>query len=90
METLLERYKNKIAGVLTCIDRLVIIDTMPVLSNSKSMTSYLYENQIRIFDYAKFAEPYRNQLRENAQRLAEEGNFKIEHIQKSSIEEKNL
>ena len=90
METLLERYKNKIAGVLTCIDRLVIIGTMPVLSNSKSMTSYLYENQIRIFDYAKFAEPYRNQLRENAQRLAEKGNFKIEHIQKSSIRKESI
>jgi hypothetical protein len=34
------------------------------------MTSYLYAKQVRIFDYPKFAEPFRDRLRENTERLA--------------------
>ncbi len=34
------------------------------------MTSYLYQHKIRIFDYPRFAEPFRNRLRENAARMA--------------------
>jgi hypothetical protein len=90
METLVERYQERITGVLTCTDRLVITGTLPELSNSRSMTSYLYQHQIRIFDYAKFAEPYRNQLRENAERLAKESNIEIEFIRKSNIRKEAL
>ena len=67
MKTLIERYKDKIAGVMTCIDRVVITGTLPILSNAKSMTNYLYSEEVRILDYPKFAEPYRNELRENAE-----------------------
>jgi len=90
METLVERYKENISGVLTCTDRLVITGTLPVLSNSKSMTSYLYSQNIRIFDYAKFAEPFRNELRENAERLAKENNIEIEFIRKSSTRKETV
>jgi hypothetical protein len=34
------------------------------------MTSYLFANHARIFDYRRFADPFRNQLRENAELLA--------------------
>ena len=39
------------------------------------MTSYLYARKVRIFDYPRFAEPFRNELRENAERLAAESGF---------------
>jgi uncharacterized membrane protein len=83
MELLIDRYKDKIKGVLTCSDRIVITGTLPVLSNSRSMTSYLYNEGIRIFDYAKFAEPFRNRLRENAEKLAGENNIEIEFVKKA-------
>jgi hypothetical protein len=44
------------------------------------MTGYLKRNQIRIFDYPKFAEPLRDELRENAERLAAENGIKIEFV----------
>jgi putative NADH-flavin reductase len=44
------------------------------------MTSYLYERQVRIFDYPGFAEPYRNELREKAEHLAAEAGVEIEFI----------
>jgi hypothetical protein len=90
MQTIVERYRDKITGVLTCTDRLVITGTLPILSNSQSITSYLYQQKIRIFDYPKFAEPYRNQLRENAERLAKESNIKIEFIRKSNIRKETI
>lgn len=90
METIIERYENKITGVLTCMDRIIITGTLPVLSNSKSMTSYLYSQGIRIFDYPKYAEPYRNQLRENAEQLAKENNIEIEFVRKASVRKENI
>jgi hypothetical protein len=36
------------------------------------MTSFLFERKIKIFDYPKFAEPFRNRIRENAEKMAAE------------------
>jgi hypothetical protein len=41
------------------------------------MTHYLYQQGIRIFDYAKFAEPLRERIRENAEKLAEAHEIKV-------------
>ena len=70
VELLTERHKDQIAGVLGCWDRVLIFGTLPKICYAGGMTSYLYERQIRIFDYPKFAEPFRERLRENAEGLA--------------------
>ncbi len=49
-EGLVERYDKRIAGVLSCYDRIVITGTMPSVCHAKGMTSFLYANNIRIFD----------------------------------------
>ncbi len=49
------------------------------------MTSYLYSNNIRIFDYPKFAEPLKNKLRENAENLARDHNVEIEFVAKTHM-----
>jgi hypothetical protein len=49
------------------------------------MTSYLYERKVRISDYLRFAEPFRDELRENAKRLATEAGLEIEFIRKRSF-----
>jgi len=82
METLIERYKDKISGVLTCTNCIVITGTLPVLSNAKPMTSYLFAQNIRIFDYASFAEPFRNQIRENAEKITKANNLEVEFLRK--------
>jgi hypothetical protein len=46
------------------------------------MTKYLYTQDIRIFDYTKFAEPLRDQIRANAQAIAAENGLEIEFIRK--------
>jgi len=85
MASLLDRYQDKIAGVLSFWDRVVIRGTLPGLCYAGGMTSYLKAQQIRIFDYARFAEPLRDQVRANAEELAAKAGIEIEFMPKSSF-----
>src|SRR5437016_9870789 len=80
---LTERHHHQIAGVISCYDRILIQGTLPGLCYAEGMTSYLYSRQIRIFDYPRFAQPLRDQLRENAERLAVENSLSIEFIRRT-------
>jgi hypothetical protein len=85
IELLTERHAAQIEGVLGCWDRMLIFGTLPKICYAEGMTSYLYANQIRIFDYPRFAEPFREQLRENAERLAGENGMEIEFLRKRNV-----
>jgi hypothetical protein len=66
----LERYDDRIGGVLSCYDRVVITGTLPTVCCAAGMTKFLGANQVRIFDYLRFAEPLRELVRERAATLA--------------------
>src|SRR5262245_59551592 len=83
--SLTDRYQDKIAGVLSCWDRVVIQGTLPVLCFADGMTSYLNVHGIRIFDYPRWAEPLRDELRANAERLAREHDIGIEFVRKATF-----
>ena len=85
IELLTERHADQIAGVLSCYDRILIFGTLPGVCFAAGMTSYLYQHEIRIFDYPRFAEPFRNLLRENAARIAADNGLEIEHIGKKNF-----
>ena len=80
MSLLTERYAEKINGVLECYDRVIITGTIPELCYAQGMTGYLCARKIRIFDYPRWAEPFRDELRENAERLASENGREIEFV----------
>lgn len=82
---LTERYADQIQGVYSCYDRVVIQGTLPGLCYAEGMTSYLYANNIRIFDYPKFADSLRNELRFNAEQIAEKNNLQIDFIRKNNF-----
>ena len=84
MGALLERYHDKVAGVMSCWDRVIIQGTLPGLSYAAGMTSYLNAHDIRIFDYPRFAQPLRDEVRANAEKLAAETGIEIEFMRKSS------
>lgn len=69
-QVLTERYRARLLGVLSCYDRIVIMGTLPGVCYAQGMTSFLYAQGIRIFDYARFAEPLRDRIRARAERLA--------------------
>jgi hypothetical protein len=83
---LTERYSDKISGQLSCYDRVVIQGTLPAFCYAEGMTAFLYANKIRIFDYPRFAEPLKNELRDNAERIAMENGLQIEFIRKSKYD----
>jgi hypothetical protein len=90
VELLTERLRDEIAGVLACWDRVLIFGTLPRICYAEGMTSYLYAKQVRIFDYPKFAEPFRDRLRENAERLAAANGIQIEFIRKRKVRKEEL
>jgi predicted transcriptional regulator len=90
MELLTETYKKEIACVLSCFDRLLLSGTIPEISYSQGMTKYLYQNEVRIFDYPKFAEPFKEKIRLNAERIAKEHGIEIEFIRKTGIRKESI
>jgi len=90
MDLLTTTYKDKIAGILSCFDRVIITGTIPQICYSQGMTSYLYSQNIKIFDYAKFAEPFKEELRANAEQIAKDNNIEIEFVRKTHIRKEDL
>lgn len=85
MKDFLTRYSKKIRGVLSCFDRVVIYGTLPDICWAGKMESKLRSLGIRIFDYTKYVEPFRERIRKNAERLAQENGLKIEFLSSSRI-----
>jgi hypothetical protein len=89
-EGLVERHDERIAGVLSCYDRIIISGTLPGICYAKGMTAFLRANGIRIFDYPQFAAGLREAVRENAGKVADAAGVTIEHIAKSHIRKETI
>lgn len=90
MASIVEKYSEQISGVISCFDRIVIQGTLPVQCHPEGMTSYLHAKGIRIFDYPKFAEPFRETIRTNAERVAQEAGIDIEFVRKTKIRKEDI
>ena len=88
-DLLSERYCAELDGVLSCYDRIVITGSLQPFCYAQGMTHYLYQQGIRIFDYAKFAEPLRERIRANAEALAQANGLKIEFIRRKDFRKEN-
>lgn len=82
MASLLTRYADRIRGVLSCYDRVVIYGTLPGLCYADGMTQYLATQHVRVFDYATWAAPFRAAIRAHAEQVAAEHGLTIEFIRK--------
>ena len=79
---LTDKYADKIYGVITCYDRMIIQGYIPGWSYAEGMTAYLKANGIRIFDLASFSQSLTEQIRQNAKKIADENGIEIEFIRK--------
>jgi DNA invertase Pin-like site-specific DNA recombinase len=59
----MDRYRDRLAGILSCYDRIVITGTLPGACFADGMTKLLGARGIRIFDYPKFAAELRDRVR---------------------------
>ncbi len=89
-QSLRERYDERIAGVLSCYDRVVITGTVPVICYAEGMTRFLHARGIRIFDFPHFAQTLRDDVRDRAASLAAEAGVRIEHIARSHIRKEDV
>jgi len=87
---LTERYRERLAGVLSCYDRIIVIGTLPGACYAKGMMGFLSARQIRVFDYPRFAEPLRDRVRDRAAELASAAGVTIEHIAKKHIRKEDV
>lgn len=85
MSSLLERHAAKIVGVLSCYDRVLSQGTLPGLCYAVGMAAFPRQCGIRLWDYPCFAEPYRTQIRENAEALAREHGIQVQFMRNTSL-----
>ncbi len=85
-----ENSANKIRGVLSCYDRVVIQGSLPGWNYADGMTTFLKAHGIRIFDYAEFAKNLRDEVRENTEKIAKENDIEITFIAKSSERKEDI
>ena len=90
MELFTTRHAAKISGELSCLDRVVITGTVLGICYAEGMTGYLRLHGIRIFDYARWAEPLRDRIRANAERLAAQEGLTIEHLRSADLRKEAL
>ncbi len=79
---LTDKYADKIYCTITCYDQMIIQEYIPGWNYAECMTCYLKDNNIRIFDFADFSQPFTEQVCQNAQRIADENDIEIEFIRK--------
>jgi len=89
-QSLTERYDERIAGVLSCYDRVVITGTLPGVCYADGMTRFLHATGVRIFDYPQFAMTLRDKVRDRAASLAAEAEVTIEHVGKAHIRKEDV
>ena len=82
MNPFVEQHQDEISCVLSCFDRVVITGTWPDICYPKAMATYLGARDVRLFDYQRWAEPLRDEIRANAEHLAAEAGLEIEFIRK--------
>lgn len=85
MQNFIERHGSKIKGVISCFDRIVLTGTIPGVCYAQGMTSFLFTNNIRIFDFTQWAEPLRQEIRGNAEKVAADNGLEIEFIRKKNF-----
>ena len=72
MNPFIERHQEKITAVLSCFDRIVMTGMLPGIGHAEAMARYRTRREIRLFDYPRWAEPLREELRTHAERSATE------------------
>jgi hypothetical protein len=82
MNPFVQRHQDNIGGTLSCFDRVVITGTLPDICHPGAMAGFLDYHGIRLFDFPHWAEPLREEMRENAERVAAEAGLQIEFIRK--------
>ena len=82
---LLDRYADDLIGVLGCYDRLIITGMLVDVGHPDAIAAPLRHLNIRCFDLGVFAEPLRDQVRDNAILLARQAGLEIQYLERKGL-----
>jgi hypothetical protein len=89
-EGLLDRYADKIVGMLGCYDRLVFNGTLTAIAHPEAFAAVLHHEGIRCFDLRDYVEPLREQIRQNAEQIAARHGLHIQFLPHSDTRKEEL
>jgi len=90
MTSLLDRYADRIVGTLSCYDRVIVHGTVRVFCYAAGMASFLRARGVGLFDFPKFALPFRDAIRANAEQLAQDNGLKVQFIRNGKTRKEDL
>jgi hypothetical protein len=82
---LLDRYAGELIGVLVCYDRLILTGLLVDVGHPDAIAAQLRHRNIRCFDLGVFAEPLRDQVRDNAILLARQAGLEIQYLERKGL-----
>jgi len=77
------KYKNDIIGIISCFDRQLFSGSIIQLTYPKGLERHLRANHILLKDFKEYAISLAKELKQNAQKLAEENNAKFIYLKDS-------
>jgi hypothetical protein len=86
----IQRYADKISGVLSGWDRIRFRGTLRRIANLRGMGSFLYERSVLLKDFKGWAMGLTETVRRSTERLAEEQELKVHHVSSSSLRKEEL
>jgi hypothetical protein len=88
MDAFLSKHKRRIAGTLSCVDRIVFKGYLPI-SWADSFESFLFRNECLIKDFQPFVQKLSAQVKETAEQAAEEAGrpyrYLNHHVRKEEL-----
>ncbi len=82
MRNVLLSCSTKYLAYFSCFDRVIITGTLLDIGYAGAMASQLSYHGIKLFDYTRWAEPLREELRNHAEQLAIAAGIEIEFIRR--------
>lgn len=82
---IIEKYNDKIKGILTGFDRIIINGYSRQLNNCRQFLYYMIQNDCNLVDFNKFAEEHTKSLCEHIDKLVSVQNRPTEFIMSSKI-----
>jgi len=85
-----KKYSDKIEGTISCYDRIIISGSLSNWGYTEAMQTYLFTNNIRVFDFPNFAKQYNERIREQIEKVSKEQQIQIEYIRNPNRFDKEL
>jgi len=87
---IIDRYEEKINGVLATFDRLLINGYILQLFNYSTFGYYLHANGVKLVDFADFAEAQTKLLRDHIEGYVKESGVELKHLESASTDKNEL